>query len=62
MQTFTALTCLAAILSAALSDARSFTGHERHLLQIAGEKMQILALESESESTPKQDTSHTLPA
>ena len=60
MQTFMALTCLAAILSATSSDARSFTGRERHLLQMAGEKTQVLALESES--TPKLDTPHALPA
>ena len=46
MQTFAALTCLAAVLSAASSDARSLTGHERHLMQMAGENMQIFALES----------------
>ena len=56
MQTFRALTCLAAILTAASSDARSFTGHGRHLMQMAGVNMQVTALKRSC--SPRQDVAH----
>ena len=60
MQTFKALTCLAAILSAATSEARSFTLYGRHLMQIAGENMQVTALKHAC--GPQQDRPHALTA
>ena len=56
MQTFRALTCLTAILTAASSEARSFTGHGRHLMQMAGVNMQVAALKLSC--SPRQDVAH----
>ena len=56
MQTFRALTCLTAILTAASSEARSFTGHGRHLMQMAGVNVQVAALKLSC--SPRQDVAH----
>ena len=56
MQTLRALTCLAAILNAATGEARSFTERGRHLMQMAGERMQVAALKRAC--SPRQDRAH----
>ncbi|CAK0757897.1 hypothetical protein CVIRNUC_002578 [Coccomyxa viridis] len=45
-KTFRALTCLTAILTAASSEARSFTGHGRHLMQMAAPPVTASAVRS----------------
>ena len=59
MQTFRALTCLTAILTAASSEARSSLMHGRHLMQMAGEDMQAAALRRAC--SPKHDIPYALP-